>query len=176
MKIGIYGGSFNPIHFGHLGLARWIIEQGYVDELWLMVTPNNPLKDSSILADEKLRLEAAKVAVKEAGLSGVVVSDWEIHLPRPNYTAQTFRSIQEERKDDELVLIIGEDNWQVMDKWREWEWILTHFSVLVYPRHGSSSERWTPPINGVKGVKYLEKAPYFDVSSTQLREKARKTE
>ena len=100
MKIGIYGGSFNPIHFGHIGLAKWVIENTDLDEVWLMVSPNNPLKDKSILADEQERLAAAKEAIcktengkrKTENEKQILVSDYEFHLPRPTYTANTLRS------------------------------------------------------------------------------------
>ena len=87
MKIGIYGGSFNPIHFGHTGLAQWVVENTDLDEVWLMVSPNNPLKNASILADEQVRLREAKEAIRRLGdeaMRQVVVSDFEFALPRPN--------------------------------------------------------------------------------------------
>ena len=92
-KIGIYGGSFNPIHFGHVGLAEWVIAHTDLDELWLMVTPNNPLKPASLLAPEEERLRAAQEAVR--AIPGVRVSDFEFHLPRPSYTANTLRALEQ---------------------------------------------------------------------------------
>ena len=101
MKIGIYGGSFNPIHFGHIGLAQWVIEHTDLDELWLMVSPNNPLKDKNILADEQDRLREAKEAIEQLGDNGIgiVVSDFEFALPRPTYTANTLRELQKQYPD-----------------------------------------------------------------------------
>ena len=113
MKIAIYGGSFNPIHFGHIGLAKWVVENTDLDELWLMVSPNNPLKDKNTLADENERLAAAKRAIGDGLLDigkRIVVSDFEFHLPRPSYTANTLRELTKAYPEHNFTLIIGEDN------------------------------------------------------------------
>ena len=163
MKIGIYGGSFNPIHFGHIGLAKWVLENTDLDELWLMVSPNNPLKDTSILADEHDRLVAAKEAIKD--IPGLVASDFEFALPRPNYTANTLRALAQACPEHEFTLIIGEDNLSIFDKWREYQYILDNYRIFVYPRHGNST--YTLP--HAKDLRVLTGAPYFDISSTELR-------
>ena len=169
MKIGIYGGSFNPIHFGHTGLATWVLDNTDLDEMWLMVSPNNPLKDKSILADEQERLENAKEAIETlpTSLQGrrVVVSDFEFHLPRPTYTANTMRALANAYPEHQFTLIIGEDNLQIFDKWRESDFLLNHFRIFVYPRHGC------PPYNipPARDLQILKNAPYFDISSTELR-------
>ena len=169
MKIGIYGGSFNPIHFGHTGLATWVLENTDLDEVWLMVSPNNPLKDKSILADEQERLEKAREVIKTlpTSLQGrrVVVSDFEFHLPRPTYTANTMRELAKEYPEHEFTLIIGEDNLQIFDKWRESDFLLSHFRIFVYPRHGCT----TYEIPQAHDLQFLKDAPYFDISSTELR-------
>ena len=165
MKIGIYGGSFNPIHFGHIGLAKWVLGNTDLDELWLMVSPNNPLKDKSILADEHERLVAAKEAIKD--IPGLVASDFEFALPRPNYTANTLRALAQAYPEHEFTLIIGEDNLSIFDKWREYQYILDNYRVFVYPRHGNST--YTLP--HAKDLRVLTGAPYFDISSTELRQK-----
>ena len=162
--IGIYGGSFNPIHFGHIGLVRWVLEHTDLDEIWLMVTPNNPLKDSTILADENARLQAAREAVKD--IPSVKVSDFEFSLPRPSYTANTLRELQKAYPDYHFVLLIGEDNWQVFDQWREHDFILSHFPIMVYPRRGATIN---PSIHHSINPSFLKDAPYFDISSTELR-------
>ena len=169
MKIGIYGGSFNPIHFGHIGLAKWVVENTDLDEVWLMVSPNNPLKDKSILADEQERLEKAREAIETlpTSLQGrrVVVSDFEFHLPRPTYTANTMRALANAYPEHEFTLIIGEDNLQIFDKWRESDFLLSHFRIFVYPRHGCP----TYEIPQARDLQILKNAPYFDISSTELR-------
>ena len=155
MKIGIYGGSFNPIHFGHIGLAKWVIENTDLDEVWLMVSPNNPLKDKSILADEQERLEKAREAMRREG-KRIVVSDFEFHLPR---------ALAREYPEHEFTLIIGEDNLQIFNKWRESEYILQNYRIFVYPRKGCTP--YLVPQG--KDIRLLDEAPYFDISSTELR-------
>ena len=163
MKIGIYGGSFNPIHFGHLGLAKWVVENTDLDELWLMVSPNNPLKDKNILADEQERLTAARETVK--GIEGVVVSDFEFALPRPNYTAYTLRELAKAFPQHQFTLIIGEDNLGIFHQWKESQYILDNYRIFVYPRHGCPPYA-TPQ---AQDLQILKSAPYFDISSTELR-------
>ena len=187
MKIGIYGGSFNPIHFGHTGLAKWVLEHTDLDEVWLMVSPNNPLKDKSILADEQERLEKAREAIgdgilamgDEAKGKRIWVSDFEFHLPRPTYTANTLRALAKEYPEHEFTLIIGEDNLQIFDQWREYQYILDNYRVFVYPRRDKAGTQGaTQPAAGTqpreatlpaKGTIFLTGAPYFDISSTELR-------
>ena len=181
MKIGIYGGSFNPIHFGHTGLAQWVVENTDLDEVWLMVSPNNPLKDTSILADEQVRLREAKEAIKILQTypqvmkenKKIVVSDFEFSLPRPNYTANTLRELQKLYPQYEFTLIIGEDNLEIFPKWREYTYLLENFKILVYPRKGSnkSVEQMIQELGTVriKEVQLLANAPYFEISSTELR-------
>ena len=186
MKIGIYGGSFNPIHFGHIGLAKWVVENTDLDKLWLMVSPNNPLKDKSILADENERLEKAREAIRREGDEAmrreskrIVVSDFEFHLPRPTYTANTLRALAREYPEHEFTLIIGEDNLHIFDQWREHQYILENYRVFVYPRRDKAGTQGaTQPAAGTqpretilpaKGTIFLTGAPYFDISSTELR-------
>ena len=198
--IGIFGGSFNPIHYGHLGLARWVVEHTNMVELWLMVTPNNPLKDSDILADEQQRFAQAKQAVenniREHPLQGkkkILVSDFEFALPRPNYTARTLQMLTDKYPDCKFALVIGEDNLRIFNRWKQWQDILRNHLIYVYPRHevmsgGSAKQQTSEPAmspldilklhaesdnsefpNSVRGIYMLEGAPYFDISSTQIR-------
>lgn len=176
MKIGIYGGSFNPIHFGHTGLALWVVNNTDLDEVWLMVSPNNPLKDASILVDEQKRLAAAKEAIGDGRLASgkrIIVSDFEFTLPRPNYTANTLRELQKQYPQHEFTLIIGEDNLEIFPKWREYTYLLENFRILVYPRKGSekSVEQMMQELETahIKEVQLLANAPYFEISSTELR-------
>lgn len=172
-KIGIYGGSFNPVHFGHVGLAKWIVENTDLDELWLLVSPNNPLKPANTLAPEQQRLDAVREAVKD--IPGLKASDFEFSLPRPSYTANTLRELQKQFPDYEFTLVIGEDNLAIFDHWREYEYILRNFRIFVYPRHGSMTNNPLSVVNA-KEVRFLSEAPYFDISSTQLRSQQRATE
>lgn len=166
MKIGIYGGSFNPVHFGHVGLAKWVIEHTDLDELWLMVSPNNPLKDAGILAPEEERLAAVREAIKD--IPGVKASDFEFSLPRPSYTANTLRELQKQFPENEFTLVIGEDNLAIFDRWREYEYILANFRIFVYPRRESLSTQWSNSV-AVKELQFLSEAPLFDISSSAIR-------
>ena len=168
LRIGIYGGSFNPVHFGHVGLAKWVIEHTDLDELWFLVTPNNPLKQADSLAPENERLAAVCEAVKE--IPHVVVSDFEFSLPRPSYTANTLRELQKAYPDYQFTLVIGEDNLTIFTQWREYEFILSHFRIFVFPRHSTGS-RHPVSFNNAKDLRFLSEAPYFDLSSTEIRNK-----
>ena len=165
-KIGIYGGSFNPIHFGHVGLSKWVIEHTDLDELWLMVSPNNPLKPSGILAPEEDRLAAVQESIKD--IPGLVASDFEFHLPRPSYTANTLRELQKAYPESEFTIVIGEDNIAIFDRWREYEYILENYRIFVYPRKGEISYQ-PPAFRSSKNIIFLEGAPLFDISSTAIR-------
>lgn len=167
MRIAIFGGSFNPIHYGHVGLAKWVAEHTDVDEVWLMVTPNSPLKPAGLLDNEQRRLEAAQKAVEN--IPNVKVSDFEFNLPRPSYTANTLKELKKAYPEHTFVLLIGQDNWSIRTRWREWGYIERHFRILVYPR-GTQSVEMRNEIKMHKSVKLLDNAPLFDISSTQLRE------
>ena len=141
-----------------------------------MVSPNNPLKDASILADEQKRLAAAKEAIGDGRLASgkrIIVSDFEFTLPRPNYTANTLRELQKQYPQHEFTLIIGEDNLEIFPKWREYTYLLENFRILVYPRKGSgkSVEQMMQELETahIKEVQLLANAPYFEISSTELR-------
>ena len=180
LRIGIYGGSFNPVHFGHVGLARWVIEHTDLDELWLMVSPNNPLKPAGSLAPEKERLAAVREAIQD--IPHVKASDFEFSLPRPSYTANTLRELQKAYPEHEFTLVIGEDNLAIFDQWREWEYIAKNFRIMVYPRILSAKRSMFYQRSGllslseavfqakpVKEIRYLTEAPTFDISSTAIR-------
>lgn len=169
-KVGIYGGSFNPVHFGHIGLAKWVLTNTDLDELWFLVSPNNPLKDADSLAPEQERLEAVKQAVKD--IPNVKVSDFEFSLPRPSYTANTLRELKKAYPDYEFTLVIGEDNLAIFDRWREYEYILQNFCIFVYPRKSATTNSPTgdkSQITNAKNLMFLAQAPYFDISSTEIR-------
>ena len=171
-RIGIYGGSFNPVHFGHVGLAKWVIEHTDLDELWLLVSPNNPLKPAGILAPEQERLEAVREAIKN--IPGLVASDFEFALPRPSYTANTLRALQKAYPQHEFTLVIGEDNIAIFDQWREYEYILENFRIFVYPRASSRQTGGAASAEkGYKNIVFLADAPLFDISSTILRDRRR---
>ena len=178
MKIGLYGGSFNPVHFGHVGLAKWVIEHTDLDELWLIVSPNNPLKPAGILAPEEERLRGVQEAIQD--IPHVKASNFEFGLPRPSYTANTLRELQKAYPEHEFTLVIGEDNLAIFDQWREYEYLLENFRIFVYPRNLTGKAGLTAkrsysetvlPAKPVKEIRYLSEAPYFNISSTELRQR-----
>lgn len=177
MLIAIYGGSFNPLHYGHTGLSAWVAAHTAVDEVWLMVTPNNPLKPSSILADEQVRLQAARQEIDRLqaanqieGIDHVRVSDFEFSLPRPSYTANTLRALEQAYPEHRFALLIGQDNWEIRTKWREWESIQANHPIYVYPRGRGGMDNIKREVHELTGeIHLLESAPLFDVSSTELR-------
>lgn len=131
-RIGLFGGSFNPVHLGHTALAAYICEQGMVDEVWMMVSPQNPLKQNLELLDEQHRLAMMQLAV--APYPALKACDFEFHLPRPSYTYHTLQALRAAYPDCTFSLIIGEDNWQHFHRWYRGEEILRETPVIVYPR------------------------------------------
>lgn len=130
--VGLFGGSFNPIHNGHIALAQAVRQQCGLDEVWLVVSPQNPLKQESDLLDDQLRYEMACEALKD--VEGVKASDYELHLPKPSYTWNTLKKLKEDYTDYTFVLLIGGDNWAHFERWRHWQDILREYDVVVYPR------------------------------------------
>lgn len=163
IRTGIYGGSFNPIHNGHLAIAREIRRRAALDEVWLMVSPQNPLKQVSDLLPDEQRLDMTRRAVE--GEEGLVACDFEFHLPRPSYTWHTLTALSRDFPNREFVLLIGADNWAVFDRWYRGEDIVRQYEVVIYPREGSPVDAGTLPPN----VRLVE-TPLHDVSSTQVRQ------
>jgi len=166
--IGIFGGSFNPIHTGHIALARQLRQAAGLDEVWLMVSPQNPLKQgSSDLLDDRLRYAMARLALH--GEEGIVASDYELHLPRPSYTWNTLQHLKKDYPSFTFVLLIGEDNWQRFPQWYKAEDILREYQVMVYPREGGQrlDSREIPA-----GVTLVE-AELLPVSSTEIRQRVK---
>lgn len=162
MRIGIYGGSFNPIHCGHIALARQLVDKGYVEEVWLMVSPQNPLKTGQKLLPDATRLALATKALK--GEAHVKASDFEFALPRPSYTWNTLEALSTVYPQHQFSLIIGADNWQLFNEWKHPERILGHYPILVYPRRGYNINPSSLP----QGATLVD-MPLYDVSSTLIR-------
>lgn len=169
IRTGIYGGSFNPIHNGHIAIARAMLDCDAVNEVWLMVSPQNPLKQSADLLDERLRLDMTRRAT--ADIPCVTACDYEFHMPRPSYMWHTLQSLSRDYPDREFTLLIGADNWQVFDRWYHADDIIAHYPIRIYPRRGYDIEASTLPHN----VKLVDTGLY-DVSSTMVRERIRRGE
>ncbi len=161
--IGIFGGSFNPIHIGHLILADYISQFTDVDEVWFMLSPLNPLKSHpEELIDDSLRMEMLAIATE--GNPRLRPCDVELNMPRPSYTVNSLDRLSEMYPDYRFSLIIGGDNWQIFPQWREYSRILTHYSPIIYPRPGFFIDPQSLP-SGVT----LVNAPEVEISSTFLR-------
>ena len=166
MRIGIFGGSFDPIHIGHAIIAHHIITSGAVDRLWMMVSPVNPLKagnERHVTDADRLRM----VEMVTRTLDGVETSAFEFSMPLPSYTIDTLNALQEKFPDDEFYLVIGADNWAVFDRWRNNEEILAKYHIIIYPRLGYDV---TIP-DELKNRVELVDAPIIELSSTMVRER-----
>ena len=162
-SIGIFGGSFNPIHKGHVALARQLLRRARLDEVWFLVSPQNPLKPQSSLLDDNMRLEMARLALKDE--PHLVASDYEFHLPRPSYTWNTLQHLSQDYPQHRFTLLIGADNWQLFGRWRNSRDILANYSVVIYPRDGYPVDETTLPPN----VR-LVKTRLYNMSSTLVRQ------
>lgn len=164
MNIGIFSGSFNPIHVGHLILVNYIVEFTDIDEVWLLVTPQNPLKQNADLLPEDIRFDMAHNAL--SNYNKVVASDFEFHLPRPSYTINTLEELRKIYTEHTFSLIIGADNWESFNKWKDPDKLVEEFDVYVYPRLNHTIE---VSEENNRNIKILD-SPIVEVSSTFIRE------
>lgn len=164
ISTGIFGGSFNPIHNGHIAIARRLLETAGLDEIWFVVSPQNPFKRDLRLLDDSLRLDIARTAV--AGEHGMDVCDYEFRLPRPSYMWNTLSRMSADMPGRRFTLLIGADNWLRFGEWHEHGRILDRYSIVIYPRRGSAIDSSSLPC----GVT-LADVPLLDVSSTEIRER-----
>ena len=165
MKIGLYFGTFNPIHIGHLIIANHMAEYSGLDQIWMMVTPHNPLKKKDTLLDDYQRLHLVFLATED--YPKIKPSDFEFKLPQPNYTVHTLAHLQDKYPNYDFSLIMGEDNLKTFHKWKNYDTILENHAIYVYPRISSETENHEfknhPKIN-------LVNAPIVEISSTFIRE------
>lgn len=164
MKIGLYFGTFNPIHTGHLIIANHMAEFSGLEQVWLVVTPHNPLKQKATLLDDFLRLDMVYRATED--YPKLRPSDIEFKLPQPNYTVHTLAHLSEKYPEHEFALIMGEDNLRSLAKWKNYEYILEHHDLYVYPR---ISEEKGPVAFAGHGRVRLVDAPVVEISSTFIR-------
>ncbi len=163
-NIGLYFGTFNPIHIGHLIIANHLVENSDLDEIWMVVTPHNPFKKKSSLLDNHHRLEMVYLATED--YEKIQPSDIEFKLPQPNYTINTLAHISEKYPDYKFSLIMGEDNLKSLHKWKNYEAILEDYQVYVYPRISEGTVK--SQFDNHKKI-YKVEAPIVQISSTMIR-------
>ncbi len=163
-KVGLYFGTFNPIHIGHLAIANHLVEYTDIDEVWMVVTPHNPFKKKSSLLNNHHRLDMVYKAVED--YENIVPSDIEFRLPQPNYTINTLIHLEEKYPTKSFNLIMGEDNLKTFHKWKNYEMILENYQLYVYPRvsGGTIPDQFLnhPKIHKID-------APIMEISSSFIR-------
>ena len=162
-KIGLFFGTFDPIHNGHLRIAKYITEEKLADKVWLVVTPENPIKVGSKISSFNHRFNMAKIATEK--YDNIIPSDLEVNLKKPNYTIDTLEYISNKLKDIEFSLIIGEDNYKIFDTWKDYKKIINKYKIFIYPRKGTLNEN-LHIIN--QNTMYIG-GPRIDLSSTNIR-------
>ncbi|WP_081784414.1 nicotinate (nicotinamide) nucleotide adenylyltransferase [Prevotella fusca] len=168
-SIGIFGGSFNPIHNGHIALAKAFLEKENLDQVWFMVSPQNPFKVNQQLLADHLRLEL--VCKATADNPHFKASDYEFQLPKPSYTWNTLQQLSHDFPTYRFTLLVGGDNWEAFDRWYHAEDILANYPIVVYPRQGQAVSRTTLP----DGVSILN-TPLINISSTEIRQRVKQDE
>ena len=163
MKIGLYFGSFNPIHHGHLLIASYILQHTELKQVWFVVSPQNPLKPAASLLNEYHRLYLVQLAIE--GENNFKASDIEFKLPKPSYTVDTLTYLQERYPTNEFAIIMGSDSFQNLPKWKNYNWLLQHYPIYVYKRPEHEHLLAYP---NAKGVHVLN-APLLPISSTEIR-------
>lgn len=162
MNIGLYFGSFNPIHIGHLIVANHILNETNIKKIWFIVSPQNPLKESKSLLNEFDRLHLVRLATQDD--NRMKCSDIEFNLSRPSYTTNTLAFLSEKNPENTLSIIMGSDSYQNLDKWKNFEAIVSNYSIYVYKREGHE-------INKIFSKKpFILNAPIIQVSASLIRE------
>jgi nicotinate-nucleotide adenylyltransferase len=164
MKIGLYFGSFNPIHHGHLLIATYLLQNTSLQQVWFVVSPQNPLKPAASLLNEYHRLYLVQLAIE--GEKDLKAQDIEFKLPKPSYTADTLAYLQEKYPAHEFSIIMGSDSFQNLPRWKNAEWLLRNYPIYVYKR---PEHEQLPVYNGAKDIHILN-APLLPISSTQIRQ------
>ncbi len=175
MKIGLYFGTFNPIHVGHLIIANHMAEHSDLEQIWMVVTPHNPLKQKNTLLDDYHRLHLVRLATED--YPKIKPSDIEFKLPQPNYTVNTLAHLMEKYPQHEFSLIMGEDNLKSFHKWKNYEYILQHHDIYIYPRlevKGRTGEAISEEAENLELKNHprihIIDAPIVEISSTFIRE------
>lgn len=171
MRVALYFGTFNPIHVGHLIIANHMAQQDQIDQVWLVVTPHNPLKDKTTLLSDQLRLDMVREAIYEH--PNLRACDVEFQLPKPNYTISTLTHLQEQYPTYTFSLVLGADNLRSFHKWYNWEQILEHHTIFVYPRLLEQSEtaEMDAKLLGHPHIYLVQDVPILGISASQIRAK-----
>lgn len=169
-KIGLFFGSFNPIHIGHLILANYILEHSDMQELWFVVSPQNPFKEKKSLLNDHNRLDMVQLAIKN--YQKMRASNVEFSLPTPSYTIDTLTYLQEKHPDYSFSLIMGEDNLASLHKWKNYDLLLQNYQVIVYPRIFGEDISSSPNVTQLKNHHNIHKidAPIIELSATEIRD------
>lgn len=173
MKIGLYFGTFNPIHVGHLIIANHFANETELDQVWLVVSPHNPLKDKATLLKDFHRLDMVKEAIEDN--PKLKACDIEFKLPKPSYTVTTLAHLKEVYPNYVFSLIMGEDSLRSLDKWYNYEVILKNYKVYVYPRavlmnEFSEEKQFKVPFQEHSNVKILQNVPIMRISASYIRD------
>jgi nicotinate-nucleotide adenylyltransferase len=160
MKIGLYFGSFNPIHTGHLIIANHIANNTELDEVWFVVSPQNPFKNTNSLLNEQHRLSLVKIAIE--GEKKLKANNVEFKLPKPSYTSDTLLYLSEKYPKHIFSIIMGSDGFQNIEKWKNYKYIINNYNIFIYHRPGFLIE------NNTQNIKIVD-APLLEISSTQIR-------
>ncbi|MFN6116505.1 MAG: nicotinate (nicotinamide) nucleotide adenylyltransferase [Flavobacteriales bacterium] len=171
MHIGCLFGTFDPPHRAHVAIAEHMIKARSLDQVWFVVTPQNPFKQDVIISPDHHRLAMMRLAV--LGHEGLVASGFELDLPKPNYTADTLRFMRQRWPDNRFDLIIGSDNLAGFHRWKDPEDILEHHRLLVYPREGLKDHLASTVFHGHPGVHIVADAPLMPISATGIRDDIR---
>lgn len=165
MNIGLYFGTFNPIHIGHLIIANHLVEHSEMEEIWMVVTPHNPLKKKSTLLDDYQRLELVHLATEN--YEKIRPSDIEFKLPQPSYTTHTLSHLRDKFPQHNFSLIMGEDNLKSLHKWKNYEHLMANHTIYVYPRIAAVDD--AHDFSQHPNVHMID-APIVEISSTFIRE------
>ena len=163
LKIGLYFGTYNPIHIGHLAIANYMVEFTAIDQLWFVVSPQNPHKEKKNLLDDYQRLEMVHRAVE--GDDRMRASNIEFNLPKPSYTVETLAYLKDQHPNYDFVILMGSDNLESFHKWKNYETILENYGVVVYPRPGFDRTK----VEVHKNITIAEDAPLMEISASFIR-------
>lgn len=168
MNIGLYFGSFNPIHIGHLIIANSALNETPIDKIWIVVSPQNPFKQDEYLLNENARFSLVEKAI--SGDERLEACNIEFDLPRPSYTFRTLAHLRETYPENRFFLIIGSDSLQQLPEWKNFESIISNHKIFVYRRRGFDID------NRINADIYVLTAPMLDISSTEIRELIRNSQ